>query len=169
MVAFEKARRWIRIRGGGGAVAIEGIYRPFSRPEQCRGSQVVRTTEYPRTERSLITGIGFPRGLGFLRGLWEYLAARTRARAEVEKARIALEKDRDRSQAVAEYIGLIPDGAELMDLEDGTGRSIWIRKASGSPASRRAMTLRIQAMEPPGQAPRGPALSRPPDAGEPPQ
>jgi hypothetical protein len=29
MVAFEKARRWIRTGGGGEAVAIEGIRRPF--------------------------------------------------------------------------------------------------------------------------------------------
>ena len=111
----------------------------------------------------MISGIGLPGGLAFLRGLWEYLSVRTRARAEIEKARIALEKDRDRSQAVAGYIGLIPDGSELMDVEDGTGRSIWIRKANGSQASPGPV---LQAMELPGQAPHGAALGHRPDAGE---
>ena len=36
-------------------------------------------TKYPTTERALIAGIGFPRGLAFPQGLWEYLTARTRA------------------------------------------------------------------------------------------
>jgi hypothetical protein len=97
--------------------------------------------------------------------LWEYLAARTRARAEVEKARIALEKDRDRSRAVAGYIGLIPEGAELMDLDDGTGRSIWIRKGNASQSSP-GPVLRLQPMALPGQAPRSPALGHHPDPGE---
>lgn len=114
----------------------------------------------------MITGIGFPRGLGFLKGMWEYLAARTRARAEVEKARIALERDRDRSQAVAGYIGLIPNGAELMDLENETGRSIWISKADGSPAPPNTVAVRLQAIKLPAQAPRGPAMERRPDSGE---
>jgi hypothetical protein len=113
-------------------------------------------------ERALIGSIGLPAALCF-RGMWEYLTARTRARAEVEKARIALEKDHDRSQAVAGYIGLIPDGAELMDLED-CGRSIWIRK-SGSPASP-SMVLQLQAMELPGQMPLRPPSGHHPDAGE---
>jgi hypothetical protein len=106
----------------------------------------VTATQYPTTECALIAGIGFPGGLAFPRGLWEYLAARTRARAEVEKARIALEKDRDRSRAVAGYIGLVPEGAELVDLDDGTGRSIWIRKGAASltPKRRRSRALQLR-------------------------
>jgi hypothetical protein len=83
---------------------------------------------------TLIPGISFPGGLGFLRGVWQYLAARSQARADVEKARITLERDRERDQAVAGYIAALPDNVELMDLEDRTGRSIWIRKRSCSPA-----------------------------------
>jgi hypothetical protein len=113
----------------------------------------------------LITVIGFARGLAFPRGLWEYLTARTRARAEVEKARIALEKDRDRSQAVAGYIGRMPDDAELMDLDDGTGRSIWIKKGAGSQASPDPVFW-LRVPEPPGQAPRSPALEHHQDPGE---
>ena len=66
--------------------------------------------------------------LGGLRGLWEYLTARVNARKEIEKANIALEKDRERNRAAAGYIQQLPEGAELMDYEDKGGRKIWIRK-----------------------------------------
>jgi hypothetical protein len=65
--------------------------------------------------------------LGGLRGLWEYLTAKVNARKEIEKANIALEKDRERNRAVAGYIQQLPEGAELMDYEDKGGRKIWIR------------------------------------------
>ena len=87
----------------------------------------------------MIPGISFPGGLGFLRGMWQYLTARSRARADVEKACIALERDRERDQAVAGYIAALPDNAELIDREDRTGRSIWIRKRSRSPAGLTSM------------------------------
>jgi hypothetical protein len=97
--------------------------------------------------------------------MWDFLTARAQARAEIEKARIGLEKARDRSQAVAEYIGRIPAGGELMDLEDGAGRSIWIKKAGGAPAAP-SMVLRLQAMEMPVQVPGGLSLGHRPDGGE---
>jgi hypothetical protein len=59
-------------------------------------------------ERLLISG-NFLGGLGVLRGMWQYLTARSRERADVEKARIALEKDRERNQAVAGYIAHLPE------------------------------------------------------------
>ena len=49
-------------------------------------------------ERRLISGISFPGRAGRLRGLWQYLTARSQARADVEKARITLQRDRERDQ-----------------------------------------------------------------------
>jgi hypothetical protein len=72
---------------------------------------------------------------GGLRGLWDYLIARVNARKEIEKAGIELQKARERSQAAASYIHQLPDGAELMDYEDGGGRKIWIRKNGASAAA----------------------------------
>jgi len=68
-----------------------------------------------------------------MRGLWQYLSIRAVARAEVDKARIALEKDRERNLAVASYIAQLPVGAELADFEDSTGRKIWIRQTACGP------------------------------------
>ncbi len=79
---------------------------------------------------SLLGRLGWRRGT---RGLWEYLAVRAVARAEVEKDRIALEKERERNRAFAD-IAHLPDVTELADSEDG-GRKIWIRKTGCGPLS----------------------------------
>jgi hypothetical protein len=76
----------------------------------------------------VIHGISLLGWLSGPRGFWQYLSVRAVARAEVEKARIALEKDRERNHAVAGYIAQLPEWAELADYEDSTGRKIWIRK-----------------------------------------
>jgi hypothetical protein len=84
--------------------------------------------------------------LGGSRGLWQYLSARAVAHAEVEKARIALEKDRERSQAVAGYIAQLPAWAELADYEDSTGRKIWIRKTGCGPQCASSPLSRLTAV-----------------------
>jgi hypothetical protein len=56
-------------------------------------------------------------------GLWGYLIARTRARA-------AVELERERNQATAEVLQLLPAGAELLEYER-EGRLRVIRKSAG--------------------------------------
>lgn len=80
----------------------------------------------------MIHGISLLGRLNVLRGMWQYLTARVVARAELEKARIALAKERERNQAIAIYIERLPDWAELVDREDRAGRSIWIKKGGCS-------------------------------------
>ena len=67
-------------------------------------------------------------GLCVLRGLWQYLTAKVNAEKDIEKARIALEKDRERNRAVAGYIAELPEWSELEDLEDKEGRKIKISR-----------------------------------------
>jgi hypothetical protein len=67
-------------------------------------------------------------GLGVLRGLWQFLTARVEAKKEIEKARIELERDRERNRAVAGYIAALPEWSELEDFEDEGGRKVRIKK-----------------------------------------